>query len=403
MEPVETGKRQVSQSEGRMKLLKYSLVGVAGLLLLVVAGAAFTAPKIDLGWTPDPLTPESIAPGKSATYTVVLTNLGKSSIAPTNQLHVAAEGAVAPYLTITHPVFPKGTFQSGDTISFDVTVSVPSDAPVGVFEGTLFLQRVLPNGRVKEAWQAEGLSIELSVVATSVTWAPASLSFKLAPGESMTATTAFVPSSAGSNVTISVLPELASYVTVTPSSFANVAPGQSYLVSVTAQAPVVRDTILSTYDGTISLQESGNTLAQPLPISLFLTDEEGDIYISDPRGGTFVVNKLLVRLADNISQEVAETLFPSLGIEISWYSETTESYFVRTSTRTFAEVQSLRAVLEEHPSVASTVLLYQDSIATDAYDLQSLRSVDTSYTTAYELARVFDAWDMWEQARMALT
>ena len=152
--------------------MKRVLLGLVVGVVLVLGGVGVllyspeseAKPVISFGWTPARLVTESIAPGDSVTYSVVMKNLGKSPIAPTNQLRIVAEGAIAPFIRVTQPVFPKGNLPSGGAVKFDVTVSVPEDAPVGVSDGTLVLQRVLPNGKIKEAWRAEGLPVNVEVV-----------------------------------------------------------------------------------------------------------------------------------------------------------------------------------------------------------------------------------------------
>jgi hypothetical protein len=60
----------------------------------------------------------------------------------------------------------------------------------------------------------------------------------LAAGESTTTTATFIPSANATNVTVRVVPSLAPYVSVSPTSFASVGKGASYSVTVTIIAPV---------------------------------------------------------------------------------------------------------------------------------------------------------------------
>jgi hypothetical protein len=77
-------------------------------------------------------------------------------------LRVVAEGAIAPYVTVTPPTFPA-VFNRGQSVTFDVMVSVPADAPVGVSDGTLVLKRVIGK-KVTEVWRAEALAVSVEVV-----------------------------------------------------------------------------------------------------------------------------------------------------------------------------------------------------------------------------------------------
>ncbi len=144
-----------------MKMLKRVLLGfVPVVLLMLFAGVAVALPP-RITWTPNPLVTESITPGESATYTVTFKNTGYLPIPVTNQLRVVPEGDIAKYVTVVPPKFPS-IVKRGQSVTFDVAVMVPGDAPVGVSDGTLVLKRVLPNGKVKEVWRAEALYAEFT-------------------------------------------------------------------------------------------------------------------------------------------------------------------------------------------------------------------------------------------------
>jgi hypothetical protein len=144
----------------RMKIMKRVLLGFGAVALLAVGTVALAVPP-RITWTPNPLVTESIAPGEKATYSVTLKNTGYLPIPATKQLRIVAEGAIAPYVTVAPPKFPT-VFKRGQSVTFDVAVSVSADAPVGVSEGTLVLKRVLPNGKVKEVWRAEAMYAEFT-------------------------------------------------------------------------------------------------------------------------------------------------------------------------------------------------------------------------------------------------
>jgi hypothetical protein len=102
--------------------------------------------------------------------------------------------------------------------------------------------------------------------APTVTWTPASLSAEVAAGQSSTTSATFTASANATNATVWVVPEIAPYVTVTPSTFASLTKGASYTVQVTFAPPAT--TATGTYDGTIHLRQSEKTLAKPLPAQL---------------------------------------------------------------------------------------------------------------------------------------
>lgn len=152
-EPLHKGERR--------KTMKRVLLGFGALALLVLGGVAFALPP-RVTWTPNPLVTESIAPGETATHSVTLKNTGYLPIPATKQLRIVAEGAIAPFVTVTPPQFPP-VFERGQSVTFNVTVSVPVDAPIGVSEGELVLNRVIGK-RVTEVWRAEGLPVKMDVV-----------------------------------------------------------------------------------------------------------------------------------------------------------------------------------------------------------------------------------------------
>jgi hypothetical protein len=105
-----------------------------------------------------------------------------------------------------------------------------------------------------------------SEAAPTVKWSPSSLYASLAAGESTTTTATFMPTANATNVTVAVVPELAPYVSVSPTSYASVQKGQSYPVAVTMRAPA--DMVVGVYDGTIQLRQGTKTLAVPLAVDL---------------------------------------------------------------------------------------------------------------------------------------
>ena len=127
-----------------------------GILLLIVGSAAYAALPPRISWTPAQLAPASLAPGTSANYTVVLKHTGILPILATNQLRIAAEGEIKPFVTITQPKFPL-VFKRGDQVTVSITISVPANTPAGVKSGNLLLKRIL-NGKELEVWRADALA-----------------------------------------------------------------------------------------------------------------------------------------------------------------------------------------------------------------------------------------------------
>ncbi len=105
-----------------------------------------------------------------------------------------------------------------------------------------------------------------SEVRPSVAWAPPSISLVVGAGQSTAVEATFIPSENASDVTVGVVPELATYVSVSPASFASVVKGVAYPVTVTASASSTAP--LGLHEGTLHLKQGKKTLAKPLPIGV---------------------------------------------------------------------------------------------------------------------------------------
>ena len=99
----------------------------------------------------------------------------------------------------------------------------------------------------------------------TIAWTPRSVNETILAGQSKTVTASFVASGDASNVAIRVVPTLAPFVQVAPSSFAKISKGQSVQVTLTVSAPA--SALPASVQGTIQLR-TGNTLAGPLPLSV---------------------------------------------------------------------------------------------------------------------------------------
>lgn len=253
---------------GMVKVKRWLLgLGMIGALLVVSGAAVALQPRIT--WNPNPLVTESIAPGESATYSVILTETGLLPILATNQLRIVAEGAVAPYVTIEQPDFPR-LFKRGDMVTFTVTVSVPENAPVGVSDGALLLKRFIGNREV-DVWRAEALPMSMTITPPlSVQWTPPSLTIVTASLEDTTTNATFVPSADATNIAVSVTPELVPFVMVSPATYGSIAAGETHNVSLTLTTSANAE--VGTYSGVIQLRSGDGKHSYPgvLPIELNL-------------------------------------------------------------------------------------------------------------------------------------
>lgn len=107
--------------------------------------------------------------------------------------------------------------------------------------------------------------------APSVTWTPASVTQQLPVGQTKTVFASFTAAEIINNAVIRVVPEIASFVRVTPASFGSIAKGQEINLTITFFAPVTSET--DTLEGTIQLRSAVNpprNFAQPLPVTLII-------------------------------------------------------------------------------------------------------------------------------------
>jgi hypothetical protein len=105
-----------------------------------------------------------------------------------------------------------------------------------------------------------------SVADPTVSWSPASIYQSVGAGQSTTTTATFTATEDASNVAVRVVPALAPYVSVTPTSFSSIAKGMSYPVNIAVAASATAP--LGTTTGTIQLKQGSATIAKPLPVSV---------------------------------------------------------------------------------------------------------------------------------------
>jgi len=100
----------------------------------------------------------------------------------------------------------------------------------------------------------------------SVSWSPASIPITVEAGQSTTTSATFTATENASNATVEVVPALAPYVKVVPSSFTSITKGSSYTVALTVSASTSAS--MGTTTGTIHIRQGTSTLAKPLPMSV---------------------------------------------------------------------------------------------------------------------------------------
>lgn len=130
----------------------------------------------------------------------------------------------------------------------------------------------------------------LEGVGSVIAWSPSPLAFSINPGGRQEVPVTFTSSAALTNVAVKVVAELRNIVSVSPTSFAALTPGQRATVTVTV-APGASETY-RTVDGTIHLLVGSSTIAKPLPVSLALVSAETINGVSVPPSPPTVFNSV---------------------------------------------------------------------------------------------------------------
>ena len=157
-----------------------------------------------------------------------------------------------------------------------------------------------------------------------IEWHPASLSVEVGQGLSVATTAAFEPSKDIAHLSVRVVPELAPFVSVSPSAFENVKKGDRYTISISVSVPP--EVAIGQFDGTIGLREGRRMVAHPLPTIIDVVDEPiglqpatvDDATVLDPQTGKEIFcGRLLVTVRDGTSLDQVEHLAIQAGARVS--------------------------------------------------------------------------------------
>jgi hypothetical protein len=99
-----------------------------------------------------------------------------------------------------------------------------------------------------------------------ITWSTTSVNIILSPGESTSSDLTFTSSQNLTNVTLGVVPQIAPFVAVQPSTISSLAANQTQ--SVHLSMAIAAATAFGTYDGTLRLKSGATTFPQTLKVSL---------------------------------------------------------------------------------------------------------------------------------------
>src|SRR2546422_3421535 len=115
--------------------------------------------------------------------------------------------------------------------------------------------------------------------APTIQWSPSGVSETVTQGGIKTAQVSFTSMQDLANVSVSIVKELAPYVSVSPSSLASIGAGTTATVTLTFSAP--RDATLGTFDGTLHLGDS-RTYARPLPVTVTIAPNHPPVADAGP-------------------------------------------------------------------------------------------------------------------------
>src|SRR5262245_38106737 len=117
----------------RPRILDSLRLGLVGLFMLLLSGAAVVSADPTITWTPSAVV-ETVVQGEAKTQMVSFTS-------SEDLADVAAQIAPAlqPYVSATPSFFPS--IRAGEVVTLTLTLSAPADAPLETFQGTLRLRK----------------------------------------------------------------------------------------------------------------------------------------------------------------------------------------------------------------------------------------------------------------------
>src|SRR3989442_2467574 len=136
-----------------------------------------------------------------------------------------------------------------------------------------------------------------ALAAPTIQWSQAGVTSSVTQGSSKTVSVSFVSTEDLSNVSVSIVPALAPYVSASPVSFGSIAAGSTVTVKLTFSAP--GNATVGTVDGTLHLRDSGQskrTYARPLPVTVNITPNHPPVANAGPdqTSGVFVGDAVLL-------------------------------------------------------------------------------------------------------------
>jgi subtilisin family serine protease len=250
-----------------------------------------------------------------------------------------------------------------------------------------------------------------------IKWIPSSVNSSIKAGQSTTTTVTFTPKkNIRGPIDVRVVPELEPFVSTNPTTFNGLTKGKQETVDITVFSSI--DDELGEYKGTIQLiqkkkyrkerkekhekaekdeendEEEKNhkrkTLTKPLRVKIDIKERK---LVTDPEGGVYPVNEIVMTLKEGTTIADAEELAELVnGVVINSFV-TTNYYLLEVPTTSIEELEVVMDVLESDPRVDFTVtndLYYPLNVN---YDLDNLRLSDESLVLAYDSVNIQQAWN----------
>jgi hypothetical protein len=262
--------------------MKKRIIILAGILAVIAAASVLWAKssphEVDdhhqtITWSTNELK-QSMAPEESKTLFVSFrsrVNLSKTLI--------VASSSIDEVVSVNPESF--NSIQANKSYQISVTFKAPKQSRREEYNGIIELKDT-----PKIHWNhdnrsyAEPLKVELKIDHAStisiITWSTTTVSERLSPKGNTVVPLTFTSSVDLKNVTLSLSPELAPFISVQSNSFSSIQAGkpQTFLASIYISA----DTSLKTYDGTIQIRGASSpprTYPQPLSVILKVASSNG--------------------------------------------------------------------------------------------------------------------------------
>jgi len=199
----------------------------------------------------------------------------------------------------------------------------------------------------------------------TIAWTPTSISYTANPGSRQSFPVSFTSSTDLSNVTISVVPELAGMVAVSPSSFSALQRGQVNSVILTVNPSSAE--ALRVLKGTIHVRVGQATKAKPLPVKVALVAPEVINGIAVPPEPPANLNNLTLAGFDangnGVRDDIDRLIASRYGMDSARVTFTTsvaramQAMFVSPTPETFAAyINTMRCVFDNTVLVDATVI-----------------------------------------------